>query len=546
MKLTHKNWIFIGIFYSLLFSSFTQTILARDVRILTDHLTDEVGILSLENQNQIINILSRMETKTSAQMYVYVIPSLEGENLESYSVAVAEKSKLGQKDKDNGVLVLLSTGDRKVRIEVGYGLEETLTDVLSNRIIRNVMIPEFKKGEMAIGLVAGVGAIETILYGDKESNPALSTDYPNGIGTALSNDSTPKNFAYTLGILLLTGIIYYVLKENDTFKGKKWLEVLYGFLVFSGLCYFFPDALFYLFCLAIVVGNLYLLYGIWSPLSYLYSFLSIAFWIPFLHFTFKINGEALSWVIGCLGFILLAFKITLDDVIKEKFNQIAKGWGMSSKGLFLHILSFLSFGFSILSFGEGKPLVYIVFYQGLILFTIYGLGFRSFSFKPVHYFIALVLWLSLVSGLSFYWQTPTESTQTKNIETMVIWFQWFHCFVGGYILAKAIEVDSWKYRFLKYLLISFVWTLGFSIHSFLGYSANRFVFTFLLSYVSLLILHFLYIIANESRSGSDSSYSSGSSSSSSSYSSSGSSSSSSSSSGGGGGSFGGGGSSGSW
>ncbi|MCW7470036.1 TPM domain-containing protein [Leptospira kanakyensis] len=545
MKLSRKNWFRFGLFISVLVQTWVLPLTAREVRILTSPLTDEVGILPLEKQNQVTNILSAIETKTSAQVYVYIIPSLEGENIDSYSFAVAEKSKLGQKDKDNGVLVLLSTGDRKVRIEVGYGLEETLTDVLCNRIIRNIMIPEFKKGDMALGLVSGVLAIESILNGDIDSNPALNTNDPDGVGMALSNDSTPRNFAYTLGILLLTGIIYYVLKENGTFKGKKWLEVLYGFVVLVGLGYFFPDALFYLFCLGIVVGNLYLLYGLWSPLSYLYSILSIAFWIPFLYFTFKIDGEALSWVVGTLGLILLTFKITLDDVIKEKFNQIAKGWGMSSKGLFLHILSFLTFSFSIFSFMNGENLVYILFYQGLILLTIYGLGFRSFSFKPIHFFSMLILWLLFLSGLIFYLPSSEESSPRYNLETMVIWFQWFNCLVSGYILAKAIEVDSWKYRFLKYVLISFVWTLGFSIHSLLGFSENRFVFTFLFSYVSLLILHFLYIIANESGSGSYSSYSS--SSSSSSYSSSSySSSSSSSSSGGGGGSFGGGGSSGSW
>ncbi|TGL45033.1 TPM domain-containing protein [Leptospira perdikensis] len=545
MKISRKNWFHFGLFISFLVQVWVLPLTAREVRILTSPLTDEAGILPLEKQNQITNILSAIETKTSAQVYVYIIPSLEGENLESYSLAVAEKSKLGQKDKDNGVLVLLSTGDRKVRIEVGYGLEETLTDVLCNRIIRNIMIPEFKKGEIPQGLVSGVLAVESILYGNIDSNPALNTNYPDGIGMALTTNSTGNHIGFTLGILIIAWIINLILKENKIYKDKKWLEILYGVFVFSGILYFFPDAVFYLFCIGLVGVNLYLLYGLWFPLSYFYSLLSLAFWIPFLHFTFNIGFPSLFWIFGIISSVFITTKIVLDDVITNKFYQIAKYWGMSSKELLLHIISFFTLGFSIFSFWNGEGLVYIFFYQGLILFTIYGLGFKSFRFKPFQYFIALILWLFFVAGFVFYTPRTGENSGTYNLETMVNWFQWFNCFVSGYILAKSIEVDSWKYRFLKYTLISLVWTLGFSFHYLLGFSNHWSAMTFVFSYGALLIIHFLTVIANESGSGSYSSYSS--SSSSSSYSSSSySSSSSSSSSGGGGGSFGGGGSSGSW
>ncbi|MBM9592313.1 TPM domain-containing protein [Leptospira sp. 201903075] len=547
MKMTRKNWIHFGLFLIFFLPIGAFPLMARDVRILTNPLTDEAGILSLEKQSQMINILSAIETKTSAQVYVYIIPSLEGENLESYSLAVAEQSKLGQKGKDNGVLVLLATGDRKVRIEVGYGLEETLTDVLCNRIIRNIMIPEFKNGDLALGLLSGVLAIESILYGEKDSNPALSTNYPDGIGMALTSNSTGNHIGFTLGILIFAWVINLVLKDIKFYKDKKWLDVLYGLVVFVGILYFFPDAVFYLFCIGLIGANLYLLYGLWSPLSYFYSLLSLAFWIPFLHFTFKIGFPALFWIIGIISFILFAIKIALDEVITNKFDQIAKHWGMSSKELLLHLISFFTLGFSIFSFGNGEGLVYIFFYQGLILFTIYGWGFQSFRFKTFHFFIALILWLALVSGLVFCFPSPQDNSESYNPETMLIWFQCFNCFVIGYILAKSIEVDSWKYRFLKYGCIAAVWTLGFSLHYLFGFSNHWSPMTFVFSYVSLLVLHFLYVIANESGSGSYSSYSSSSSSSSSSYSSSSySSSSSSSSSGGGGGSFGGGGSSGSW
>ncbi|XDD55025.1 TPM domain-containing protein [Leptospira sp. WS4.C2] len=547
MKITRKNWIHFGLFISFFFQVWILPLAARDVRILTNPLTDEVGILPSWERNQITEILSAIETKTSAQVYVYVIPSLEGENLETYSLAVAENSKLGQKGKDNGVLVLLSTGDRKVRIEVGYGLEETLTDTLCNRIIRNVMIPEFKKGEIPLGLVSGIQAIESILYGASESNPALNTDYPDGIAVGLSSDNTPKNIGFAVGILVLALIIHYVLKENKIYKERKWMGVLYGLFVLSIIWYFFPDAVFYLFCFGVFAGNLYLLYGLWSPLSYLFSFLSILFWIPFINYTFKADLNVLFWVFGIISLILYSLKIALDDSFIKFFNAIAKKIDSTPKGLFLHIFSFLTLGFTILSLWNGERFLYILFYQGLILFTIYGLGKNSFGFTTFHYFSAFFLWLFLVAGLYFFRPIANDSVPSFDSETMILWLQWFICLVFGYLLAVSIKVESWKYRFLKYALIAAVWTSGFSLHYLLGFSDKWSPMTFVFSYVSLFILHFLYVLANESGSGSYSSYSSGSSSSSSSYSSSSySSSSSSRSSGGGGGSFGGGGSSGSW
>ena len=134
-------------------------LLAREVPYLSAHIVDEAGILSEAARNQIEERLAAFEQETSNQFAVLIIPSLEGEVLEDYSLRVAETWKLGQADLDNGVLLLVAVQDRKMRIEVGYGLEGDLTDALSNRIIRNEIAPHFREQDFDAGILSGVEAI---------------------------------------------------------------------------------------------------------------------------------------------------------------------------------------------------------------------------------------------------------------------------------------------------------------------------------------------------------------------------------------------------
>ncbi|WP_246838568.1 TPM domain-containing protein [Leptospira levettii] len=127
---------------------------------------DETWTLHSEYVSAIEKQLSDHEKKTSNQIVVFVTPSLEGENLEEYSLKVAETWKLGQKGKDNGVLLFVALEDRKLRIEVGYGLEGVLTDVLCHHIIENEIKPSFKKGEFDIGIQNGVNAIMKTIEGE--------------------------------------------------------------------------------------------------------------------------------------------------------------------------------------------------------------------------------------------------------------------------------------------------------------------------------------------------------------------------------------------
>jgi uncharacterized protein len=120
---------------------------------------DEAGILSPQVEAQLEAILKAHRDSTSTQIAVLLIPSLDGDDIDSYSLRVTEAWKLGQEQKDNGVLFLVTMEEKQMRIEVGYGLEGVLTDALSGRINRNEVAPYFRQGNYEAGIQAGVMAI---------------------------------------------------------------------------------------------------------------------------------------------------------------------------------------------------------------------------------------------------------------------------------------------------------------------------------------------------------------------------------------------------
>jgi uncharacterized protein len=128
---------------------------------------DEAHILSTATIDHLEGLLKAHEDSTSNQIAVLIIPSLEGEVLEEYSLRVAhDEWKLGQKKNDNGVLLLIVVDDHKVRIEVGYGLEGVLTDAITSRIIRNEIAPHFRESEYDAGVTAAVEAIIKSIGGE--------------------------------------------------------------------------------------------------------------------------------------------------------------------------------------------------------------------------------------------------------------------------------------------------------------------------------------------------------------------------------------------
>ena len=126
---------------------------------LSGPVVDKAGILSRNEFNKIENFLLDLNNRSQIQIAVLIVPSLEGESIEDYSMQVAEKWKLGDKEKDSGALLVVAVKDKKLRIEVGYGLEENLTDSRSGQIIRNFIAPQFRSGNYGEGIYDGIKAM---------------------------------------------------------------------------------------------------------------------------------------------------------------------------------------------------------------------------------------------------------------------------------------------------------------------------------------------------------------------------------------------------
>jgi len=147
-----------------------------DVPKLKGHVNDYGDILTPYAERQIEGVLRQLEQTDSTQIVVLTISSLEGDALGDYSMRVVEEWKIGQKDSDNGAILLIAKNDRKLRIEVGYGLEGSLTDLISGRIIRNIIGPQFKSGNFDRGVMEGVQAMILAVRGEFKATATAHRD----------------------------------------------------------------------------------------------------------------------------------------------------------------------------------------------------------------------------------------------------------------------------------------------------------------------------------------------------------------------------------
>jgi uncharacterized protein len=132
----------------------------------TRRINDFAGALSPAERDRLEAKLAERERTSRNQVVVALFRSLEGESLEDFSIRLAEQWKIGQKGLDNGVIFLIFLQDRKMRIEVGYGLEPTLTDAIASSILSQVVAPRFREGKIADGIEAGLDAIDAAIRGE--------------------------------------------------------------------------------------------------------------------------------------------------------------------------------------------------------------------------------------------------------------------------------------------------------------------------------------------------------------------------------------------
>jgi uncharacterized protein len=205
------------LFFSLLFShaAFSQLAVPPLAGV---RVHDEAGVLSAQTIQNLESQLKLHEDSTGNQIAILIISSLTGESIEDYSLQVAEQWKLGKEKNDNGVLLFVAIDDRKMRIEVGQGLEGVLTDALCSQIIRNEMAPQFRQGDYNAGVLLATHAIVQAIAGEYTAQEGDGVSPEMGIGERI-----------------LTGLFIFGILGVFTFAGLRtkgggsWF--LYAFLI---------------------------------------------------------------------------------------------------------------------------------------------------------------------------------------------------------------------------------------------------------------------------------------------------------------------------
>ena len=196
---------------------------------LTGRVVDEAGVLDSRTVGELTLMLADHERDTGQQVVVVTLHSLQGYTIEDFGYQLGRHWGIGQKGANNGVLLIVAPKEHKVRIEVGYGLEGTLTDAISSTIIQNYILPSFKRGDYYAGIVAGTTSILSVLGGSSLSPPP--TPQP------LTFWQGPWEIVFILGLLLFGPWIYFLVlwfrHRNDlhswrTYAGDGWSTGSYG------------------------------------------------------------------------------------------------------------------------------------------------------------------------------------------------------------------------------------------------------------------------------------------------------------------------------
>jgi uncharacterized protein len=187
---------------------------AQNFPSLTGYVNDGAGLLSPQGKADLESKLAQLEKDTTAQVFVATVKSLEGYSIEDYANRLFEKWKIGQKDKNNGVLLLVSLDDRKMWIEIGYGLEPVITDGRAGRIRDADVIPMFKKNDYEGGIKAGTAAIEKYIRDGTPPAPLEENPVKSMFG-----DFTFAFFMLSIITVYLSG---FMARSKSVWLGGIW------------------------------------------------------------------------------------------------------------------------------------------------------------------------------------------------------------------------------------------------------------------------------------------------------------------------------------
>src|ERR1700758_5415779 len=190
----------------------TVAAFALDYPPLTGRVVDQANVITAQSRGVLETKLKELEDKSSIQLVVATVKSLQGSDIETYANGLFRFWKLGQAQKNNGVLLLVAPAEHKVRIEVGYGLEGTLTDALSSVIIASAIIPRFKANDYSGGSERGVDGIISVLNCD-------TTDWQPKVNVRTDDNSTAVPTLFI--VLFVCFFIYFLwLSRNSGTSGR--------------------------------------------------------------------------------------------------------------------------------------------------------------------------------------------------------------------------------------------------------------------------------------------------------------------------------------
>ena len=173
------------IFFVSLLICLVSFVFSLEIPAMNGPVNDLANLLNQEEREQAFSLLQNLNDTTGIQIALLTIPTLRGEDLENFSFSVVEAWKLGQKDKDNGALLFVALAERSIRIEVGYGLEDSLTDMQCGKIIREIMVPEFQEYRYAQGIIQALQTMAGIVSGEISIEETSSDEGTIDIGGAI-------------------------------------------------------------------------------------------------------------------------------------------------------------------------------------------------------------------------------------------------------------------------------------------------------------------------------------------------------------------------
>jgi uncharacterized protein len=173
---------------------------------LSGRVVDQTGTLSPGDIDRLTQILKGFEARKGSQVAVLIVPTTQPETIEQFSIRVADAWKIGRKRIDDGAILVVAKNDRKLRIEVGYGLEGALNDVTAKRIIDEIITPKFRSGDFAGGISDGVARILRVVDGEPLPAPAPQRQQSQQQSSDLTWLLNPLNPFTIIGILVLGGI----------------------------------------------------------------------------------------------------------------------------------------------------------------------------------------------------------------------------------------------------------------------------------------------------------------------------------------------------